>query len=178
MAIHSLTRDELLALLGRARAYNEQHWLLLLVTFAHGLRATEAVNLRKSNFRDGYLVLQRLKGSNKTVQPLVSHANELLDEDTALTLYIATLRSNDKLFDITRHGFLWLMKKLGAQAGIPAHKCHPHVLKHTTAMLSIKSAGIENVRVYLGHRSIASTGEYLKVSQADASRAFAAAVEA
>jgi integrase len=43
-------------------------------------------------------------------------------------------------------------------------------------MLSIKKAGIENVRQYLGHKSIASTGAYLKVSDAEASRAVSAAM--
>jgi hypothetical protein len=38
-------------------------------------------------------------------------------------------------------------------------------------MQSIKTAGIENVRQHLGHSSISSTGEYLKVSDNDASAA-------
>ena len=36
-------------------------------------------------------------------------------------------------------------------------------------------AGIENVRQYLGHRSISSTGEYLKVSDQEASNAITSA---
>jgi hypothetical protein len=46
-------------------------------------------------------------------------------------------------------------------------------------MQTIQSAGIENVRAYLGHKSIASTvaylGAYLKVDDDAASRAIAAA---
>ena len=37
-------------------------------------------------------------------------------------------------------------------------------------MQTIELAGIENVRQYLGHKSISSTGAYLKVSDADAAR--------
>jgi hypothetical protein len=41
-------------------------------------------------------------------------------------------------------------------------------------MQTIKSAGIENVRAYLGHKSISPTGAYLKVDDA-AGKAIAAA---
>jgi hypothetical protein len=44
------------------------------------------------------------------------------------------------------------------------------------AMQTIKAAGIENVRQYLAHKSIASTGAYLRVTDADASSAVTAAV--
>ncbi len=54
--------------------------------------------------------------------------------------------------------------------GVPRHLCNPHISKHTIAMEVIHSAGIENVRQYLGHKSISSTGAYLKVSDADPRR--------
>jgi hypothetical protein len=38
-------------------------------------------------------------------------------------------------------------------------------------MQTIKTAGIENVRQYLGHKSIASTGSYLRVNDEQASAA-------
>jgi hypothetical protein len=43
-------------------------------------------------------------------------------------------------------------------------------------MLTIRTAGIENVRAYLGHKSIASTGAYLKVDDETASKAVGAAM--
>jgi hypothetical protein len=45
-------------------------------------------------------------------------------------------------------------------------------------MQTIRSAGIENVRTYLGHKSIASTGSYLQVDDDAASRAIAGAAQA
>jgi hypothetical protein len=41
--------------------------------------------------------------------------------------------------------------------------------------LKVDAAGIENVRAYLGNKSISSTGAYLKVDDDAASRAIAAA---
>jgi integrase len=148
--VEHLTKDELLALLKAAREHSERDWLLVLVSFSHGLRASEAVGLTKANFRDGHVSVKRLKGSLKTVQPLLSNADPLLDEKAALERYLSTLAANDRLFPISRFAVDRIMKRHGATAGIPAHKRHAHVLKHTTAMLAIRQAGIENVRVYLG----------------------------
>ena len=168
--IQSLTKEELLALLGAARRRRERDWLLILVTFWHGLRASEAIQLTRDSFVDGYLTVRRLKGSMKTRQELVSHENPLLDERAGVFAFAANARSNQRLFPLTRRRFGQLIEQYGAEAGLERAKCHPHVLKHTIAMFSIGS-GIENVRQYLGHKSISSTGAYLKVSDADAARA-------
>jgi integrase len=177
-----LSREQLLAVLGHARAARERDWILLLVSFWHGLRASEAVSLTPEHFADGYLTVQRLKGSLKTTQPLVEHEDELLNERAALEGWLAKHRARyagdgagKRLFAISRSQFFRLMQRYGRQAGLPRHLCHPHVLKHSIAMQSIRQAGIENVRQYLGHKSISSTGEYLKVDDDAASRAIASA---
>jgi integrase len=63
------------------------------------------------------------------------------------------------LFGIGRKMFWVLFRRYCALARIPAHKAHCHTLLPTKS----GRAGIENVRQYLGHKSIASTGAYLKV---------------
>ncbi|SRR6266851_5733021 len=166
-----LTKSELLSLLKAARAESERDWLMILVAFWHGLRASEVTGLTRANVRDGHLTVQRLKGSLKTVQPLVSHDDPLLDERRALQVAVADLPARGKVFGISRVQFFRLMQKYCQAAGIPSHKAHPHVLKHTVAMQTIQKAGIENVRQYLGHKSIASTGAYLRVNDSQASAA-------
>lgn len=176
-----LTREQVVAVLAQAKAKRERDWVLLLVTFWHGLRASEAIGLTPEHFVDGYLTVQRLKGSMRTTQPLVSDEDPLLDERSAVAQWLAcnnTAGRGQRLFPISRVQFYRLMRRYGRLAGLPQHLCHPHVLKHSIAMQSIREAGIENVRQYLGHRSISSTGEYLKVSDAAASNAIAAATRA
>jgi integrase len=180
--VEHLTREQLVAVLVQAKASSERDWVLLLVSFWHGLRASEAIGLTPEHFADGYLSIQRLKGSMKTIQPLVEHEDQVLNERAAVEGWLAKqgdARTGDlpdrRLFPLTRFQFYRLMRRYGRLAGLPKHLCHPHVLKHSIAMQSIRHAGIENVRQYLGHRSISSTGEYLKVSDADASCAIAAA---
>jgi type 1 fimbriae regulatory protein FimB len=165
------------ALLEAARARRERDWLMLLVTFWHGLRASEVVHLTSESVSDGFLTVQRLKGSLRTVQPLIEHQDPLLDEKKALIDYASKSNPNQPIFPFCRQHLWRLFQKYAAAAGLPAHKRHPHVLKHTIAMQTIKDAGIENVRQYLGHKSISSTGQYLKVSDQDASAAIAKAAK-
>jgi type 1 fimbriae regulatory protein FimB len=169
--MNHLNRDELLSVLRVAKQQSERDWLLLLTTFWHGLRASEATGLKTEQIRDGYLSVQRLKGSLKTQQPLVAHQNPLLNEKAALEKLVAGLPAKTRLFPISRVQFFRLVRKYGHEAGLPQHKNHPHVLKHSIAMQTIKTAGIENVRQYLGHKSIASTGAYLRVNDEQASAA-------
>jgi integrase len=169
--MEALTKPELLDLLKAARDVRERDWLMILITFWHGLRASEVVSLYRDDVKDGHLTVSRLKGSLRTTQPLVSDENPLLDEQKSLSAFVASLRHNQKLFPISRQHFWRLIQRHAAAAELPERKRHPHILKHSIAMQTIHSAGIENVRQYLGHKSIASTGAYLKVTDADASTA-------
>ena len=166
-----LTREELRALLMAAYAHNRRDWLLLLVTYWHGLRVSETLKLTPADIRDGYITVKRLKGSLRTCQPLVEHSDPLLNEKAALTEYMAGLPAKQRLFKISRQNVDLAIKRYGAAAGIRSGLCHAHVLKHSIAMHSIATAGIENVKQYLGHKSLGSTGMYLKVSDAAASAA-------
>lgn len=177
LIVEALSKTELLALLAAAKANRERDWLMILVSFSHGLRASEVVAIRRDAIRDGHLTVRRLKGSNRTTQPLVENENPLLNERKALIEYAAKYPGNQILFRVTRQHFWRLVQRYGEAAGIPAHKRHPHVLKHSIAMQTIHTAGIENVRQYLGHKSMSSTGEYLKVNDADASAAISAATK-
>jgi len=178
--IEHLSREQLVAIFIEAKAARERDWILFLVTFWHGLRASEALSLTPEHFVDGYLTVQRLKGSLRTRQELISHENPLLNERAAVESWIkrhyeAGGTPTDRLFPISRSRFFRLVRLYGFLAGLPRHLCHPHIFKHSIAKESIAIAGIENVRQYLGHRSLSSTGAYLAVSDEAASRAVAKA---
>jgi integrase len=178
MRIQMLTWDELKAVLAAAQKARERDWLMILVAFWHGLRSSEVVALTKRNFHDGQITVQRLKGSLKTTQPLVEHADPLLDERKALIEYALKTPFNQRLFPVTRQHFWRLFQRHAESAGLPEHKRHPHCLKHTIGGQTIHSAGIENTRQYLGHKSMSSTGEYLKVTDEQAAAAVHRAVRA
>lgn len=164
-----LSKDEIKSLLREVK--KPLHKLMLKVTFLHGLRVSETINLTKEDIRDSYVKVQRLKGSLKTVQPYVSSTDPEIDEAKELHALYGTLKPGERLFPMTRNGVFKLMQRAGVKAGIPLHKLHPHALKHSCAMAGIKTTGIENVRQYLGHKTISSTGEYLRVADDEASKA-------
>ena len=70
------------------------------------------------------------------------------------------------------------MRKYGKIAGIPQHKCKPHALKHTCAMLMLGTGktNVEKVRAQLGHKNLNSTGYYLQITPEDAAKAMADAM--
>jgi len=115
--------------------------------------------------------VQRLKGSLRTTQPLVEPSEPLLNGKSALFAFAAKAEFAKPVFDLTRERFWQIMREHSKPAGIPAHLAHPHILKHSIVMQTIHSAGIENVRQHLEHKSISSTGAYLKISGEVAARA-------
>ena len=175
--MEALSKPELLALLQAAKSHSRRNWLMILVAYSHGLRASEVTQLQREAVKDGHLTVARLKGSLRTVQPLISDPEPLLNEGKALFDFVRNLRGNQRLFPITRQHFWRLMQRYSEAAKIPARKRHPHILKHTIALQTIHSAGIENVRQYLGHKSMSSTGAYLKVTDSEASTALSHALK-
>jgi integrase len=169
-----LTKSELRGLLMVAKSHSERDWLMILVAYWHGMRASEVTALTDRDVRDGEIVVRRLKGSLKTVQPLMFSTDPLFTERE----HLENLNIKGRLFPIDRKKFWALLQKYGQEAGIVKTKCHPHILKHSIAMHSIAKAGIENVRQHLGHKSLSSTGSYLRVDDETASKAVAAAVGA
>ena len=129
MAIQSLTRAELLAVLRSARSSSRRDWLMILLSFWHGLRASEVCAMQRDAIASGCVTVQRLKGSRKTTQPLVKHADPLLNEETGLFEYLAETPFNQRLFPIGRRQFWKLFQRYCEDAGIPKHKRHPAYLE-------------------------------------------------
>ena|ERR1700734_621305 len=175
--MEGLSKREVVALLKAAKAHKTRNWLMILVAYSHGLRASEVTQMQADAVKDGHLTVARLKGSLKTVQPLLWDENPLLNERQGLSAFVDLVHGKQRLFPVTRQHFWRLVQRYAKAAGIPERKRHPHILKHSIALQTIKKAGIENVRQYLGHKSIASTGAYLKVSDGDASTAMSLALK-
>jgi integrase len=160
----SLTKDELARLLSVIKGENREHYLAALLSFNHGLRVGELTDLRTGQIKDGFVTVERLKGSLKTTQALIGDEKELLS---------LQFGKGDRVFSFGIRWFQKLMHRYGEKAGIPYHKATPHKLKHTCAMLGLAGGmKINEVQIRLGHKSLASTGAYLKLSDEEGDRAF------
>src|SRR5713226_1610860 len=86
-----LTRPELLAVLKAARANNVRDHALLLLCYAHGMRASECGQLLLSdiNVKDWTVRVKRAKGSLETLQTLSANSEKLLDERKVLVEWLA-----------------------------------------------------------------------------------------
>jgi type 1 fimbriae regulatory protein FimB len=164
----NFTKPELDSLLAAARKESETDYLMLLVMFNHGLRVSEMLALSSSNIVGNFLVVQRLKGSKKTCQPLLPSERDGLLKLAEKGLFFAgeyRRRVHRKI------------RKYGTAAGIPEFKLHAHTLKHTTGRLGYEGGmGIPELQAYLGHVNGKNTMVYLEATEEQAASAFAAAV--
>lgn len=86
--MEALSKAELLSLLAAARAHRERDFVMILVAYSHGLRASEVTRMQRDAIADGHLTVARLKGSLRTVQPLVADENPLLNERQVLSDFL------------------------------------------------------------------------------------------
>jgi len=163
----SFSKSQLLMLLAAARAHRERDWLMILVCFWHGLRASELVSFRKDAIVDDHLTLHRPDGSNRLYHQLIEHPEPLLDEKDSLIEYARQSDPEKPVFNVCRRRIDQMMKRYCAEVGIPAELAHAHTLRHTVARLSIEGAGIDQARRWLGHKSMGSIYVYLKMGDAE-----------
>jgi integrase len=176
VAIQSLSRDEVLALLRAARAHSERHFLMILVAFAHGLRASELVNLKVDDVKDGFITMRRLKRSKRTTHELLENSEPLLNEKPAVLEFIRNQSGESRIFPRSRSTFWRIVQRHAKTAGLPPAKRHPHCLKHSICKQLIGLIGIDKVQQYVGHQRLSSTEFYLRSTDEEASAAAARAL--
>ncbi len=163
--MNSLSASELSSLLAAARKHSQRDYIMLSTAFRHGLRASEICGMTAEQVRSGYVTINRLKGSDKSVQACSPELTEYAKDKTG------------RLFNIQRRQFHNVMVQHGSTAGIPEHLKHCHVLKHSCAMIMLAGgAKINEVQKRLGHKNGGNTLKYLAVSDAVADKAFSAAI--
>lgn len=180
----SLSESELLALLKAARERSIRDWAMMLLTYRHGLRASELCKLTMGDLdmKTWHLRIDRLKGSMLTIQSVNRHRGQpLLDEQRALREWLAVRPqdSGDALFTSQKGGRLSrsqvfrIFQTLAREVGLPDFKCHPHTLKASLATHLVRGGcHLMHVKASLGHSAISSTMKYVAVQdrESDASR--------
>jgi site-specific recombinase XerD len=102
----------------------------------------------------------------------MEHQDLLFNEKAALLAYAGHCEPDERLFKISRQQVDLIVKKYCRDIGIRASLAHCHVLKHSLAMAMLAhNVPLPLLQKRLGHKSLASTGQYLKVSDAEASAA-------
>ncbi len=181
--ISYLSSEQLERLLQAAKEYGPREHAMFLFAVAHGARASEIANLRIAdiNFKTEQVHIARLKGSLDSTQNLLKvKGNSLFNEAAVLKTWLnirgpdadSFVFNSQKSTQLNRTTVFKLFREIAKSAGLSETLQHPHVLKHTAAMLMVQAgANAFLIRQHLGHRSFDSTLAYVNPSDADASAA-------
>lgn len=174
---------EVLGVLRNAKAKGTREFAMILLAYKHGMRASEVCNLRLNDIdlKNCSILIERLKGSLRTVQALTEHRGEpLLNEIRALREWLRErpIDGSDFLFvsqkggRIHRSQYFRLYRSFAKQTGLAPEKQHPHVLKHSLATHLVRAnVNLAVVQRQLGHKSINSTLRYVTTTDLEASQA-------
>lgn len=185
--ISFMSSEQLERFLEVAKEYGPREHAMFLFAVAHGARASEIANLRISdiNFKTEQIHIARLKGSLDSTQNLLKvKGNALFNEAAVLKAWLAVREADadhfvfnsQKATQLHRVTVYKLFKAIAKKAGLGETLQHPHVLKHTAAMLMVQQgANAFMIRQHLGHRSFDSTLAYVNPSDSEASAASAKA---
>jgi site-specific recombinase XerD len=168
-----LEKEQVKAILEAAHRASPRDGLLLEVTYLYGLRVSEAVRLKREDFRpdagkEGRLRVTRSKGSRSGEYPLMGQIK------AKLTAYLAGRRDHVPAMFAGRQGALStrrvqvLFDGYATAAGVVLHDGQGvHCLRHSIAVhLSDGGADLFFIQRHLGHRDVKSTQIYAQISSA------------
>jgi site-specific recombinase XerD len=163
-----LSAQEVSRLLTCARAsrYPVRDQALILITFRHGLRASEAVELmwQQIDLKAARIHVKRLKGSDDSVQVLESDEIRLLGQLKKRQKDNAFVFLSERGTPMTPDNFLKLMKRLGKAAGFDFN-VHPHMLRHGAGYQLVNTgASTRMIQAFLGHKNLEHTELYSKLN--------------
>jgi site-specific recombinase XerD len=167
-----LTEGEMGKLLKAFKANRHGHrdWLIGLLIYRHGLRVSEACDLRWDDIDLGRrtIIVRRLKGSTDSSHYL--ERDELaglkaLQRDYAKRgIKSAYVFVNERGQPFGRMGIGRMIERAGEAAKLP-FPVHVHMLRHSTGYaLAGKGMDTRRLQHFLGHASITNTVRYTAMS--------------
>ena len=163
-----LTEAQLGQLIKAARKgrYGQRDSTLILIMARHGLRVTEAVDLRwdQLDVTKGHLHVRRLKNGIDSVHTVqgdeIRALRQLRRDQEPLSAFVFT---SERGGPMTRSNVAKMIESAGDRAGL--QHMHPHVLRHTCGHLLADAAhDTRRLQLWLGHTDIKHTASYSQLS--------------
>jgi type 1 fimbriae regulatory protein FimB/type 1 fimbriae regulatory protein FimE len=154
------------------RAAGKNRWghrdtTMVLVTYRHGLRASELVDLRwdQVDFRTATLHVRRVKQGTPSTHPILGDElralRRLQREQDPKSPFVFT---SERGAPFSTAGFARMVERAGDVARL-AFKAHPHMLRHSCGFaLANRGHDTRALQAYLGHRNIQHTVRYTELS--------------
>lgn len=156
------------AMADKSRRHGLRDALIILVSFTHGLRVGELVDLRWRDFdlEIGILRVRRSKGGLTVTHPVPVRERRLLrrlqrqDRPPQVSHVFKSERGGPLSTRAVRH----VVQALG-QEHLDFSTLHPHMLRHSCGYkLANDGVDLRAIQVYLGHRRVESTTRYTELS--------------
>jgi site-specific recombinase XerD len=164
-----LTESEMVKLLTALKSNRHGHrdWLIGLLIYRHGLRVSEACDLRWDDLdlAKRTIAIRRLKGSIDSAHYLerdeLAGLKRSQREQEPKAAFVFT---NERGQPFGRMGIARMIERAGKAAKLP-FPVHVHMLRHSTGYaLAGKGMDTRRLQHYLGHASITNTVRYSAMS--------------
>ena len=171
-----LTPDEVQKLLEASRKEEfsrnpSRDYCLLLLMFRHGLRVSEACQLKVTDIdlKEKRIHINRLKKGEETRQPLyngeLGAVNAWLKVRKQMQPHSNFLFISERRQPLSRFTVSGLINKYAAAADLAELAVHPHMLRHACGYsLANKGTDTRLIQDYLGHKNIQHTVRYTKLA--------------
>jgi site-specific recombinase XerD len=164
-----LTESEMVKLLAalKSNRHGQRDWLIGLLIYRHGLRVSEACDLRWDDLDlpKRTIAVRRLKGSTDSVHYLerdeLAGLKRLQRDQELKSAYVFV---NERGQPFGRMGIGRMIERAGEDAKL-SFPVHVHILTHSTGYaLAGKGMDTRRLQHYLGHASITNTIKYTAMS--------------
>lgn len=151
----------------KANRHGHRDWLIGLLIYRHGLRVSEACDLRWDDLdlAKRTIIVRRLKGSDDSTHYLerdeLADLKRLQREQEPKDPYVFV---NERGQPFGRMGIARMIERAGEAAKLP-FPVHVHMLRHSTGYaLAAKGMDTRRLQHFLGHASITNTVRYTAMS--------------
>jgi integrase len=136
--------------------------LMVLLTYRHGLRAAEVVDLRweQVDFKTASLHVRRVKNGTPSTHPLTGRELRALRQHQRESPKSPFVFVSERGAPLSAPGFSRMIERAAVVADLGI-KAHAHMLRHACGY-KLANDGIDTraLQAYLGHRNIQNTTRY------------------
>ena len=163
-----LATHEVEALIATAKGnrHGQRDALMILLTFRHGLRAAEVVDLRweQVDFKTATLHVRRVKNGTPSTHPLTGREMRELRKHHRESPPSPFMFVSERGAPFSAPGFSRMVERTGVEANLGI-RVHAHMLRHATGYkLAADGHDTRSLQAYLGHRNIQNTVRYTALS--------------